>query len=130
MLGYPYTYNDYLSEEEAMQRRVDLFDRVADKGLILAVFWSVWSLMPTTAFAADLPTDQGLAEAPKTAPGPNPVTFAPITGVCKCASPQVKTAILLIGITSICYSALCSKDKPLIVACSSLATYAATKLVK
>ena len=130
MLGYPYTYNDYLSEEEAMQRRVDLFDRVADKGLVLAVFWSVWSLMPTTTFAADLPTDPGLAEAPKAAPGPNPVTFAPIAGVCKCASPQVKTAILLIGITSICYSALCSKDKPLIVACSSLATYAATKLVK
>ena len=126
MLGYPYTYNDYLSEEEAMQRRVDLFDRVADKGLVLAVFWS---LMPTTAFAADLPADPGLAEAPKAVPGPNPVTFAPIAGVCKCTSPQVKTAILLIGVTSICYSALCSKDKPLIVACSSLATYAATKLV-
>ena len=125
MLGYPYTYNDDLSEEEAMQRRVNLFDRVADKGLVLAVFLS---LMPTTAFAADLPADPGLAEAPKAAPGPNPVTFAPIAGVCKCASPQVKTAVLLIGITSICYSALCSKDKPLIVACSSLATYAATKL--
>ena len=113
-----------------MQRRVDLFDRVADKGLVLAVFWSVWSLIPTTIFAADLPADPGLAEAPKAAPGPNPVTFAPIAGICKCASPQVKTAILLIGVTSICYSALCSKDKPLIVACSSLATYAATKLVK
>lgn len=130
MLGYPYTYNDYLSEEDAMKRRVDLFDRVADKGLVLATFWSVWSLMSTTAFAADLPADPGLAEAPKATPGPNPVTFAPIAGVCKCASPQVKTTILLIGITSICYSALCSKDKPLIVACSSLATYAATKLVK
>ena len=133
MLGYPYTYSDYLSEEEAMQRRVDLFDRVADKVLVLAVFWSVWSLIPTTAFAADLPADPGLAEAPKAAPGPkgpNPVTFAPIAGVCNCTSPQVKTGILLVGITSICYSALCSKDKPLIVACSSLATYAATKLVK
>ena len=32
-----------------MQRRVDLFDRVADKGLVLAVFWSVWSLIPTTS---------------------------------------------------------------------------------
>ena len=130
MLGYPYTYNDYLSEEEAMQRRVDLFDRVAAKGLVLAIFWSVWSLIPTTAFAADLPADPVPVEAAKAAPDPNPVIFAPITGVCKCASPQVKTAILLIGITSICYSALCSKDKPLIVACSSLATYAATKLVK
>ena len=129
MLGYPYTYSDYLSEEEAMQRRVDLFDRVADKGLVLAVFWSVWLVIPTTAFAADLPADPGLAEAPKAAPGPNPVAFAPIAGVCKCVSPQVKTAILLIGVTSICYSAVCSKDKPLIVACSSLATYAATKLV-
>jgi len=129
MLGYPYTYNDYLSEEEAMQRRVDLFDSVADKGLLLAVFWSV--LIPTTAFAADLPsvpTDTGLSEAPKAAPGPNAVTFAPIAGVCKCASPQVKTGILLIGVGAICYSALCSKDKPLIVACSSIATYAATKL--
>ena len=49
MLGYPYTYSDYLSEEEAMQRRVDLFDRVAAKGLVLAIFWSVWSLIPTTS---------------------------------------------------------------------------------
>ena len=129
MLGYPYNYGDYLSEEEAMQRRVDFFDRVADKGLVLAVFWSVWSLIPTTSFAADLPADTGLAEAPKAAPGPNPGTFAPIAGVCKCASPEVKTAILLVGITAICYSALCSKDKPLIVACTSIATYAATKLV-
>lgn len=127
MLGYPYTYGDYLSEEEAMQRRVDLFDRVADKGLVLVAFWSVWSLIPTTAFAVDLPADPGLAEA---APSPNPVVFAPIAGVCKCTSPKVKTAILLIGISSICYSALCSKDKPLIIACSSMATYAATKLVK
>jgi len=129
MLGYPYTYSDYLSEEESMQRRVDLFDSVADKGLLLAFFWSV--LMPTTAFAADspaVPTDTGLGEAPKAAPGPNAVTFAPIAGVCKCASPEVKTGILLIGIVAICYSALCSKDKALVAACSSLATYAATKL--
>lgn len=46
MLGYPYTYSDYLSEEEAMQRRVDLFDKVVGKGLILTVFWSVWALIP------------------------------------------------------------------------------------
>ena len=130
MIGYPYTYGDCLSEEDAMQRRVDIFDRVADKGLVLVAFWSVWSLIPTTAFAVDLPADPGLAEAPKPASGPNPVTFAPIAGVCKCTSPKVKTAILLFGISSICYSALCSKDKPLIVACSSMATYAATRLVK
>lgn len=127
MLGYPYTYSDYLSEEEAMRRRVDLFDRVADKGLVLAVFWSVWSLIPTTAFAADLPADQVLVAD---VPAPGPGIFAPVIGVCKCTSPEVKTTILLIGISSICYSALCSKDKPLIVACSSLATYAATQLVK
>ena len=124
MLGYPYTYSDYLSEEEAMQRRVDIFDRVADKGLVLVAFWAVWSLIPSTALAADLPADSGLAE-----PGPNPRTFAPIAGLCKCTSPQVKTAILLIGISCICYFALCSKDKPLVVACTSLATYAATQLV-
>ena len=127
MLGYPYSYSDYLSEEEAMQRRVDIFDRVVDKGLVLV---AVWWLIPTTAFAVDLPVDPGLAEAPNAAPGPNPVTFAPIAGVCKCTSPKVKTAILLIGISSICYSALCSKDKPLIVACSSIATYAAIQLTK
>ena len=130
MLGYPYTYSDYLSEEEAMRRRVDLFDRVADKALVLVAFWSVWSLIPTTTFADDLPANPGLAEAPKPASGPNPVTFAPIAGICKCTSPKVKTAILLVGISSICYSALCSKDKPLIIACSSMATYAATQLAK
>lgn len=127
---YPYTYNDFLSEEEAMRRRVDLFDRVAEKGLVLAIFLSVWSLIPNSAFAVDLPADPGLAEVPEAASGPNPVTFAPIGGICKCASPQVKTAILLIGVSSICYSALCSKDKPLIIACASLATYVSTNLVK
>lgn len=43
MLGYPYNYNDYLSEEEAMRRRVEIFD----KGLVLFVLWSFWSLIPT-----------------------------------------------------------------------------------
>ena len=109
-----------------MQRRVDLFDKVVDKGLIFAIFWYV--LMPTTAFAVDLPRNLGLAEAPKTAPGPNPAAFAPLTGVCKCTSPRVKTGILLLGVTSICYSAFCSKDKSLIIVSSSIATYAATKL--
>lgn len=83
-----------------MQRRVDLFDRVTDKGLVLAVFCSV--LIPTTAFAVNLPTTLGLVEAPGLALGPNPVVFAPITGVCKCALPRVKTGILLLGITSMC----------------------------
>jgi hypothetical protein len=128
MIGYPYTYGDYLLEEEAMQRRVDLFDRFADKGLVLVAFWSVWSLITTTAFAVDLPADRGLAEASKAAPSPNPIVFAPVAGVCKCTSPKVKTAILLIGISAICYSAMCSKDRPLIIACSSIATYAATQL--
>ena len=50
---YPYSYGDYLSEEEALQRRVNLFDRVASKGLVLVAFWSVWSLLPTTAFAVE-----------------------------------------------------------------------------
>ena len=50
-----------MSEEDAMQRRVVLFNRVVDKGLVLAVFWSVWSLLPTTAFAVDVPADPGLA---------------------------------------------------------------------
>jgi len=127
-LGYPYTYKDYLSEEEAMQRRVHFFDRVADKYLVLAIFWSV--LIPTNAFAIDLPANPGPSEATKVTTSPNPVVFAPITGICKCASPRVKTGILLVGITSVCYSALCSKDKRLIVACGSLATYVATQLVE
>lgn len=126
MLGYPYTYGDYSSGEEAMQRRVDFFDRVADKSLLLAVFCSV--LIPTTVFAVNLPADTGLADVPGVGPALNTVVFVSIAGVCKCALPRVKTRILLLGITSICYSALCSKDKPLIIACSSIATYAATKL--
>ena len=130
MIGYPYTYNDFLSEEEAMRRRVEAFDKIADKGLVLAAVVSVWSLIPTSAFAVDLPVDPGLAEAPKPAPGPHPATFAPIAGACKCVPPQVKTVILLVGVSSICYSALCSKDKPLIIACSSLATYVATNVGK
>lgn len=120
MLGYPYTYNDYLSEEEAMQRRVDFFDRFVAKGLVFVVFWS---LIPTPGFAADLPANRGIAEAPNVAP-----VFAPIAGICKCTSPQVKTAMLLMGISSLCYCAFCTKDKPLIIACTSLATYVAIQL--
>ena len=126
MLGYPYTYNDYLSEEEAMQRRVALFDKVADKGLLLAAFYFV--LMSTTAFAVDLPADPGLAQAPGTNPSRSPSVFAPLAIACKCTSPRVKTGILLLGISSICYSALCSNDKTLLVACTAIATYAASKL--
>jgi hypothetical protein len=133
MVGYPYTYNDYLSEEEAMQRRVGLFDEIVDKGLPLAAFCLI--LMPNTAFAADLPANPGpgnpgVVEAPGTtpAPGRSPSVFAPVAFACKCASPRVKTAILLVGISSICYSALCSNDKTLLVACTSIATYVGTKL--
>lgn len=128
MLGYPYTYDDYLSEEEAMQRKVDLFDNIAAKRLLLAVL-----LIPTTAFAADLPAmptnPTNIAEAPKPAPGPNSVVFAPICEICDCVSPKVKTKILLVGIGAICYSALYSRDKALMVACFSLATYAATNVI-
>lgn len=38
MIGYPVSYNDYLSEEEAMQRRVDFVDKILSKGLILSIF--------------------------------------------------------------------------------------------
>lgn len=124
MVGYPYQYNDFLSEEEAMKRRVEVFD----KGVVLFVFLGVWSLLPATGFASDLPDT---CPSPGSAGGgPAAPVFAPILGVCQCTSPQVKSAILIIGISSICYSALCSKDKTLIVACSSLATYAATNLNK
>ena len=109
-----------------MEKRVDLFDRVANKPLVLAVFWSV--LRPTTAFAVDLLANPGLVEAPKDAPGPNLAVFASITGICTCASSKVKTGILLVGVEAIFYSALCSKDKPLIIACTFIATYVSTKL--
>lgn len=125
LLGYPYTYHDHLSEEEALRRRADFFD----KGLVLFAFWSVWSLMSAPAFASDLPNlpDSSAAITPDPTPAP---VFAPIAGVCACTSPKVKTAILLIGVSSICYSALCSKDKPLLIACTSIATYVATNLDK
>lgn len=129
MIGYPYTYNDYLSEENAMRRRADFFD----KGLVLFAFWSIWSLIPTAALASDVPKNNLLDSAATTASSPSPTpgqAFAPIAGVCACTSPRVKTAILLVGVSSICYCALCSKDKPLIIACSSIATYVATNLDK
>lgn len=80
------------------------------------------------AHAQELPIVKPGDNTPGVAPGANFPVFAPIAGMCKCTSPQVKTAILLLGVTAICYSALCSDDKPLMVACGSLATYAATKL--
>lgn len=127
MLGYPYSYNDYLSEEEAMKRRVKIFD----KGLVLFVFWAFCSLIPTAASATDLPktnfSDSAAANAPSPIPG---AVFAPVAGICNCTSPKVKTVILLVGVSAICYSAVCSKDKPLIIACSSIATYVATNLPK
>lgn len=125
MLKYPYSYGDDLSEEVAMQRRVDLFD----KGLVLVALWGVWSLIPNNAFASDS-TLAKLPEAPNAAPSPNPGTFAPIVGICKCTSPQVKTAILLFGLSSVCYSAFCSKDEKLIFACTAVTTYVVSQLVK
>lgn len=111
MLGYPYTYNDYLSEEEAMKRRVEIFD----KGLVLFIFWSFWSLIPTAAFASDLPKTNFLDSADTNAHSPTPeLVFAPVAGICSCTSPKVKTAILLVGVSVICYSTVCSKDTPLI----------------
>lgn len=35
MIGYPYTYGDYLSEEKAMERRVKFVD-----GALVAIF--IW----------------------------------------------------------------------------------------
>ena len=118
MVGYPYTYKDDLSEEEAMKRRVDFFD----KGLVLFVFWS---LMSAVSQASDIPK---LSDTPS--PTPDNRVFAPIAGICACTSPKVKTAILLVGVGSICYCALCSKDKSLVVACSAIAAYVATNLDK
>jgi len=86
------------------------FDSVVDKGVVLTILWAL--LTPTTAFASDgsaMPIDKSFAEAPKAAPGPNQLTFAPLTGACKCVSTQVKTGILLVGIGAICYSAFCAK---------------------
>ena len=127
MVGYPYSYNDYLSEEEAMKRRVEFVDKVLSKGIVLSIFWS---LMSASAFAADLPVDPVISgtavDAP--VPSPKPAVFAPVAGICKCSSPAVKTGILLAGVSLVCYSAFCSKDKVLLVACSSLGTYAITNL--
>lgn len=117
MIGYPYTYGDYLSGEEAMRRRVELFD----KGAVLLV---CWSLSAAVSHADDLPLNN---PNHGNSPSPNPV-FAPVAGLCTCTSPKVKTTILLLGVGAVCYSAMCSKDKALIAACSALATYAATKL--
>ena len=131
MLGYPYTYQDYLSEEEALLRRADFFD----KGLALFAFWSVYSLISAPAFASDVPKLPNGPDAPGNvagAPGnaPPPPVFAPVAAACSCTSPKVKTALLLLGVSTICYSAMCSNDKPLIVACSALATYVTTNLTK
>lgn len=86
MLGYPYHYNDYLFEEEAMERRVDFFD----KGLVLFAFCSIWSFLPTVTFASDLSEPPSiLYNAPNPTPGQ---VFAPVAGLCPCTSPKVKTA--------------------------------------
>lgn len=119
MIGYPYTYGDELSEQEAMRRRVTLFDN----GLIIMV---LWGLKATISHAQDLPITS--TNSNTGVEGSNTPVFAPIAAACSCTSPQVKTAILLSGIGAICYCALCTKDKPLVAACSALATYAATKL--
>ena len=125
MIGYPYSYGDSLSGEKAMERRVELFD----KGVVLVVCWSLSAAVShAQGFPAnkpDIPDQCAAADAPS--PGP---MFAPVAGLCACTSPEVKTAILLAGIGAICYSAMCSKDKPLIAACSALATYAATNVSK
>ena len=109
-----------------MQRRVELFD----KGVVLVVCWSLCAAVAhARGFPANKPGMLDQCAAADAPPSPGPV-FAPVAGLCACASPQVKTAILLGGIGAICYSAMCSHDKGLVIACSSLATYAATNLGK
>ena len=126
MIGYPYTYGDYLSGKDAMQRRVDF----VDKALVLVV---CWSLSAAVSHARGFPSNKVTSiendQCPATGDRNAPV-FAPISAICSCTSPEVKTAILMIGVASICYSAICSKDKPLVAACSALATYAVTTLNK
>ena len=129
MIGYPLTYGDYLSGSEAMKRRADF----VDKGLVFVIIWSInTSIANARGFPANKvnPDQCSIADAPvaPSSPSPNPPVFAPIAGVCSCTSPEVKTAILLAGIGAICYSALCSNEKPLVAACSALAAYAGTKL--
>lgn len=125
MIGYPITYGDYLSGDEAMERRVKFVDQV----LALVV---LWSLQAAISNARGFPANKLDPCGPTDAPSPNggSSTFAPVAGICACTSPQVKTAILLGGIVAICYSAMCSNDKPLVIACSSLATYAATNVAR
>lgn len=119
MIGYPYTYGDYLSEKEAMQRRADF----VDKALVLVVCWSL-------SAAVSHASNKGTSIKNDHAGDNNAPVFAPIGALCSCTSPKVKTAILLIGVASICYSAMCSNDKPLLAACSALATYSVTTLNK
>ena len=123
MIGFPYTYGDSLSGSEAMQRRADFVDQV----LVLVVCWSLTSAIShARGFPANKPIGNDQCSAME---GPHP-TFAPVAGICACTSPKVKTLILLGGVAAICYSGLCSNDKTLVVACSSLATYAYTQLGK
>lgn len=99
MLGYPYTYNDYLSEKEAMQRRVDLFDKILfrflgrTRGRILS-----YSL-PLVEFVNALRREL-----------------------------KMEYIVWCYVYLLFCALFLCSKEKPLIIACSSVAAYVVIKL--
>ena len=88
MVGYPYTYGDQLSEQEAMRRRVELFD----KGILVILLWGFNAAFSNAQEPMTPPNPLG--EAPKGQPN----VFAPVAAVCTCTSPQVKTVILLSGI--------------------------------
>lgn len=45
MIGYPYTYNDSLSEQKAMMKIIEIFD----KGVIFCLFWLFCSLILMSA---------------------------------------------------------------------------------
>ena len=124
MVGYPYSYGDNLSEEEAISNFISLLG----KSKYVAVGFCFTLAYAKSASAFDVAAPKGNATVAEVsndssaAPGKGVSSFAPIVAIGLGASPQVRTALLIGATGAVCYLAFTGDDKSLYVACGLLAS--------
>lgn len=118
MIGFPYNYGDDLTPIEAKNNR-ELFLRKYGSTILIN---SILFIFTKQANAKDkLPSTQPQVEAPK--PSPQPV-FAPIFPPSSLIHSRLWTAGGIASVGWICLTAAATGEPTLIVACTSILTYA------
>lgn len=126
MIGYPYTYGDNLSEEEAVSNFISLIG--GSKYAIIGFCFTLAYAKSASAIDVAVPKGNTTVPVPDVGVAPSPAankgvsSFAPIVAIGLGASPQVRTAILIGATGAVCYLAFTGDDKSLYAACGLLAS--------